>query len=698
MKFSWRRITAVLLTACSCVLADKSPVRDHDIVAGDYFTLGTVTSCKLSPDGKLVAYTESRWEKSEDKRNSDLWVVDTDTLERTRLTFDPAGDGSPTWSPDGRWIYFSTSRKRDEAKKPPYNGKKQVWRIRPAGGDMFPVTRLKDGISAYELAGDGKSLYYTVSKKHVDDDPWVELRKEFADLEYGHGVEKMSQVWKLDLESWRSEKLIDEERVVGQFAVSPDGSRIAMITTPTGELITNEGWSRVDVYDAASKEVSTLPDALWRKDAPSPYGWILGLGWSSDGRALSFRVDFDGYPGEVFVAHFDKAGHTGTQELTRPDDAYVTGHMEWIPDSHDLCFTADHHARTRVYCVGDINNGTQGGVSVLTPGDVCVNTFNFSGAGDKIAHIMADVTHTPDLFLGSVGQPSAPHKRITNVNPQVDTWKLPRIEVVKWKSPDGTDVEGILEFPPDYKPGTPLPTIVELHGGPTAASRLEFRFWIYGRTLFPARGWLLLSPNYRGSTGYGDRFLTDLIGHKNDRDIADILSGVDHVIAKGLADADRLAVMGWSNGGYLTNCLITHTTRFKAASSGAGVFDTVTQWLAEDTPGHVINFNQGFPWNKTDAMQRGSALYRVDKVTTPTLIHVGENDPRCPPAHSRGMFRALHHYLDVPSELVVYPGAGHGLRTYTHRQAKMEWDIKWFDHFVLDKSSDEPATSDPSVD
>jgi dipeptidyl aminopeptidase/acylaminoacyl peptidase len=157
--------------------------------------------------------------------------------------------------------------------------------------------------------------------------------------------------------------------------------------------------------------------------------------------------------------------------------------------------------------------------------------------------------------------------------------------------------------------------------------------------------------------------------------------------------------MGWSNGGYLTNCLITHTNRFKAASSGAGVFDVVTQWLAEDTPGHVINFNKGLPWNREQQMSRASPLFDVNRVTTPTLIHVGEKDPRCPPVQSKGLYRALHHYLKVPTELVVYPGAGHGLTSYEHRKAKMEWDEKWFNHWVLGRTSeDEPAQPGKSVD
>jgi dipeptidyl aminopeptidase/acylaminoacyl peptidase len=255
---------------------------------------------------------------------------------------------------------------------------------------------------------------------------------------------------------------------------------------------------------------------------------------------------------------------------------------------------------------------------------------------------------------------------------------------VAWTSGDGTPVEGILELPPDYRPSDgPLPMIVEIHGGPTSATRLELQYWIYGRTLMAANGYALLSPNYRGSIGYGDSFLTDLIGHENDLDVDDILTGVDAMVERGIADRDRLGVMGWSNGGFLTNCLITRGGRFKAASSGAGVLDQNIQWATQDTPGHNINFMNGvLPWQDPEAYRKASPLDGLGAVATPTLIHVGGDDPRVPPAHSRALYRALRQYLGVPTELVVYPGEKHSLQSYLHRKAKMEWDLAWFSHYL----------------
>jgi dipeptidyl aminopeptidase/acylaminoacyl peptidase len=679
-----RKATSLALLVLAGVAVAEPPPRDHDIVLEDYFDLAFITSCAMAPDGSRIAYTEMRWEPERDARNTDLWVVDADTGAPTRLTFDPAADTAPAWSPDGRWIYFASARTDGDGEDPPANGKTQVWRVGAAGGAITPVTRAAKGVQQFELSRDGRTLWYTVGADRVDEDRWKPLRERYEDLEYGHGEVTGSQLRKLDLVTWRSEQVVDDGRVIGAFTVTPDGRRVAMVTTPTEELITNEGWSRIDIHDVERGTTTTVPDRLWREEAPSPYGWIVSPTWSDDGRALALRVDFDGYPGEMFVAEIDDEGAATAFHVPRPNEVSVEGGLAWWPGTRDLCFVADDHARARLWCIREVRAGGHGGAFEVTPGDVVVEEFSFARAGDRVAYLRGDARSMPDLHVQALGDDAGPPRRVTSVNPQVDTWKLPQISVVQWTAEDGTTVEGILELPPDHDPAAgPLPLVVEIHGGPTSSTKHALRFWIYGRTLFAARGWALLSPNYRGSTGYGDAFLTDLIGHKNDRDVSDIIAGVDALIERGIADPDRLAVMGWSNGGYLTNCLVTRDQRFRAASSGAGVLDTVMQWSIEDTPGHVINYSQGFPWTNAAVMHRTSPLYQVDRIRTPTLIHVGEHDARVPPEHSRALHRALHHYLDVPCELLVYPDAGHGLTKHSHRKAKLEWDVAWFDYHVL---------------
>lgn len=682
-------IGLAVLFAWPVVAADRT----HDIQLEDYFSLSNISGCAISPDGMHVAYTEVRWQGEDERTNTDLWVVDVQSREVRRLTFDKAGVGSPTWSPDSRHIYYTSGRRLAGEKEPPLNGKNQVWRISRDGGEPFAVTRVADGVGSFELSKDGKSLYYTVSEEHTEDE-WKDLRGKYKDLQYGHGVEKFTQLHKLDLTNWRSEKLIDEKRVITTFAVAPDEAHIAMITTPDSTLLTNEGWSRVDLYNAAAKEVSIITEDGWRDDHPSPYGWIdYGLSWSADSKAIVFTVSFDGYPPDIYAAELMGDGPM-LWKVRRPTVTTVHGGTaRFVGKKRVICYLGEWKARVGILAISAVREGKQDAFLEVAVGDVAIRSFSFPEHADKPAMVMATTTHPPDVFL--VKGPPRDFERLTNVNPQVDTWKLPSIEIVKWIGADGDEVEGILELPPDYGGSEPLPLIVEIHGGPTAATLLELRFWIYGRTLMAAKGYALLSPNYHGSTGYGDEFMIDLIGRENEIEITDILTGVDAMVERGIADPDRLAVMGWSNGGFLTNSIITKTDRFKAASSGAGVIDMVIQWGTEDTPGHVVNFMKGsLPWSNTEEYIKASPLYELDKVTTPTLIHVGENDPRVPAAHSRALYRGLRHYLHVPTELVVYPGEGHGLTVYKHRKAKMEWDHAWFDKYLLGKGAEDEA-ADP---
>ncbi len=662
--------TLTTLLLCSLALAGE-PARTHVIQPEDYFTIGSIFEVAVSHDGKRVVWVESRWDKALDGRNEDLWVMELATGESRRLTFDPAGEGNPAWSTDGQQIYSTAGYRRAGDEKPPYDGERQVWRIAVDGGEPLAVTRIAGGIDHFELGGDDKAVYYTVREEQTEDE-WKSMRDDHGDLEYGHGIGKRSQLFKLDLSTWRSKMLLDTGRVVTDLAVAGNG-RIAMVTSPDEEKIHDEGWSRVDVLEPGAEQVQVVTPEGWRKQHHSPFGWINEVVWSGSGDRIAFSVDFDGYPTRIYAVDW-KNGDSRLQELSRPEGVTVEGGSLGFR-SDELCFIGDDHARYRVYA----ETGR-----LLTPGDIVAETFHFSRDGKVQVVVTGTLTTPPDLFrFDDKGKLT----RLTRINPQVDGWKIPQISLVQWEGEGGDTVEGILELPPDYKPEDgPIPMVVELHGGPTSATPYVFRFWIYGRTLLPARGIAVFSPNYRGSTGYGDKFLIDLVGRENDIDVKDILTGVDAMVQRGIADPDRLGVMGWSNGGFLTNCLITVTNRFKAASSGAGVIDQVLQWGIEDTPGHVINFMGGhYPWSEPEEYRAGSPLFALDKVTTPTLIHVGGNDPRVPAAHSRVLYRGLKYYVKVPTELIVYPGAFHGLTTWKHRLAKMEWDLAWFDRYLPGK-------------
>jgi dipeptidyl aminopeptidase/acylaminoacyl peptidase len=670
------RIVAAVLVVFSPVCAAAAPSRD--VTVDDYFSLASVSQVALSPNGKHLAYAEARWQNAGNDRKTDLWLIELRSGEVKQLTRDRANDRSLKWAADGATLYFLGNRKHEGEKKPPYDGKTQIWKLSLEGGEPADVTRSAEGVDAYDLSADGKTLYYTSETTLKEEDPFASLRERHDNLEYGHGSHKASRLWKLDLKTGQIEKILEDRRYIREFAVAPDGKRAALITTPDDRIVSFEGASRVDILDLETLKLAPLSDQLWRADAPSPYAWLEGLAWAPDGRRLAFNVVFDAYPAEIIVAEW-RDGKPTTSRVER-GKASVRGYgspLQWRTATQ-LCLLAEVRAQVQVQ---EASARLELG-AVWTPRNTVVSAFSFAADGETLAYVASDPQHLPEIHLRRGDEV----RRLTDLNSQAKNWKLPRVSIVAWKGANDTQVEGVLELPADYEKGKPLPLVVGLHGGPTTAIYAALDFSPYeGRMILPARGYALLLPNYRGSTGYGDRFITDLIGKENSVELEDILNGVDALIDSGVADRTRLGVMGWSNGGYLTNCLIARTPRFKAASSGAGILDTVTEWGINDEPAYAAALKGGHPWQKPDVYRRSSPIYDIGKVLTPTLIHVGAADERCPPGQSRMLYRALHEYVKAPTELVVYPGEPHSLGKLSSRKAKMEWDLAWFDHYLLNK-------------
>ncbi|MBN9521836.1 S9 family peptidase [bacterium] len=666
----------VLLVAVRPVAAQEKRV----VTPADYGSVATATEVAVSPDGTMVAYCVATWDEKADNRRTDLWVTTTDGKGTPRrLMSERANDRHPKWAADGSAVYVLRNRKAGDAKAPPLDGTAQVWRV-AVDGKAAPaaVTKVKGGVIAFDFAPKADAVFYTTDADVTDPDDFLKLRERYPKIEYGHGTRKVSELYRLPAAGGEAVKVLAEKRYVREFAVTPDGRRVAMITAPDDTVIRSEGDSRVDVWESGKV---TTTDQSWKTTAASPWPWLESLAWNEAGTRLAYCTIFDAYPTEIVVCRHGDGGWPATR-LPRGDRLQVRGYgspLRWVGDA--VYFVTDKDgfndiAGLRTDGSGGSGNSVVGVGGVVFAFDISPEhgTFVVRGSPTGLAEVVGP---------GKDGKPVV----LTDLNPQAKGWALPTVEHVTWKAPDGASVGGALELPPRYKKGEKkLPLVVAIHGGPTTSSTAAIQFDPHnGRLYFAAAGYAVLAPNYRGSTGYGNKFVTDLVGRENDLDVKDILAGIRHLIDAGIADPDRVAVMGWSNGGYLTNCLIAlpdPPVRIRAASSGAGILDTVAEWGFNDEPAYPRVFKTGLPWERPDLYRRTSPTYQLGNVKTPTLIHVGANDDRCPPGHSRMLYRALRENLNVPTQLCVYPGEPHGLGRLSHRRAKMEWDLAWFDRYL----------------
>jgi dipeptidyl aminopeptidase/acylaminoacyl peptidase len=596
------------------------------------------------------------------------------------MTHDRGNDRNPKWYQ--QYIFTLANRKREGDKKPPYDGSTQIWSVNEFLGHLRPVTQVEVGVAGYDIARYADSLYYQIDVNTSDEDAFAKLRSTFGHIEYATGVRKVSELYRLDLKTWRTEKICADNRYIREFAADVDGKRIAMVTAKDDSVIRSEGESRVDILELDSGKIVTPDTAPYRAKAHTPHAWLEGLAWNQAGSKVAFCAIFDGYPTELIVLSRSDSVWT-TEKQPRAGGTHVHGYgspLRWSKNT--LFYVAEKEGRSLILPVG-----------VPFPDkapDRVVTNFDLSdpSAQNVGVFLKADSGHFPDLYLAE-WKPGGKETKLTELHAHTKDWLLPKVSHVTWKAADGSSVGGVLELPPDYKPGTKLPLVVAIHGGPTTSTKEELSFDPHnGRLYFATAGYAVLCPNYRGSTGYGDKFVTDLIGRENDIEVKDILAGIQHLVKEGIADPDKVAVMGWSNGGYLTNCLITlkdPPVKFKAASSGAGIVDTVAEWGFNDEPAYPWVFKKGHPWETPEVYKRTSPTYGLGNVTTPTLIHVGGADERCPPGHSKMLFRAVREYQKVPCELCVYPGEPHGLTKLSNRRAKMEWDLAWFDKYVKGK-------------
>ena len=350
----------------------------------------------------------------------------------------------------------------------------------------------------------------------------------------------------------------------------------------------------------------------------------------------------------------------------------------WGPGG-SIYFIANTGVRTQLFHA----DGPDAAPRPLTAGDHSLVGWNVHAPTGRHVFGISKRESRGDVHLldGNGGNPV----KVTSVFDYLDeTFDLPVQEAIRWKGADGSEVEGLLYYPLGYEEGRRVPLVVQTHGGPAASDRFAFGYWANHVQILAARGYAVFKPNYRGSTGYGDAFLRDMVGHYFHQAHLDVMAGVDHLIEIGIADGERMAKMGWSAGGHMTNKIITHTDRFRAASSGAGAVNWISMYGQSDVRTYRTPWFGGTPWQEDapiDVYWGHSPLKDIHRVTTPTIVLVGENDARVPPPQSVELYRALRSN-GVDTHLYIAPREGHGWRELRHALFKVNVEIDWFERHV----------------
>jgi dipeptidyl aminopeptidase/acylaminoacyl peptidase len=626
------------------LLLPGSPARAADLrpfALEDIAGLRKISEVRVSPDGKGAVLAVRSANLATNRFETDLWIVPLDGSGPERqVTFRAGPDSSPRWSPDGGQIGFLSKR----------GDLTQVWSLPMGAGEARPLISHSESIAAFEWAPDGRHMLLIAPASDTEQQA---RKKKDKDDSYLLGRQwRNHQLWLASLEDGRIEPLTDASAHVLSAVWSPDGARVAFVSRPTPEDDSAEE-SRARILEAASRRARDVPGGERAQN----------LAWSPNGRALAFTRPFDarGVSREdLFVWTLDGgAARNLSSGLDRDVEA-----VRWSVGGAALDIL---YARGALSAVAH-HDLASGRIETLWAPGHTVEILERAGDG----WLYAPGDRPADLWVAGVRGEGA--RRLTRLNAAADGKALARVEVVRWKGESG-EVEGVLSKPHDYDPGRRYPLILNPHGGPRGRSGAEFDAQT---SYFTARGFVVLQPNFRGSTGYGDAFTRGNVADWGDGPLHDVMAGVDALIRKGVVDPKRLFIYGWSYGGYLTDWAITHTDRFRAAVSGAGVADLRMQYSLSDARRWRFDYFTGSPFTGNWPLyEKQSPITYIRQARTPTLFLHGEQDVRCPLPQGLMMHRGV---VDngVESQIVIYPREDHLFAEPRHILDKARRIADWF--------------------
>ena len=659
-----RRLTECLFLVC----AVTAPVLDGRVSAQtkramtpiDVIELPRVADPQLSPDGRRAVYVLDRADWKENRRVGHVWRINADGSSPVQLTYGQRGETNPRWSPDGKRIAFLTRRGDNEDT--------QLYVLENEGGEARQVMKHPAAVSNIQWAPDGKSIFFIApDAKTQEEKDREKLKDDVYAFEENY---KQRQLWSVNVADGSTKRITQGNYSVVGYSLSDDGSRVALHRA-SSPLLEHSRSSEVWVMNADGSGALQLT----RNDIAES-----GARLSPDNTQVLFTAGSN----ETFETYYNTSlfiapAAGGQARQVSADLPDVEEGAEWSKTGRAIYFVANYGVHSQLVEVDLASKA----IKPLTKGNHSIQAWDFVDSASRHIFVVNEPTRAEAWTLDASA--SAAMTQLTRAfDDTVARFALPKQERVEWKGADGIIVDGLLYYPSDYKTGTRYPLVVQTHGGPQASDKFGFGGTSSYVPVLAAKGYAVLKPNYRGSTGYGNAFLRDMVGHYFNQAHLDVMAGVDHVIKMGVADPDRLAKMGWSAGGHMTNKIITFTDRFKAASSGAGAANWVSMYAQSDIRTQRTSWFGGTPWEKNapiDKYWNDSPLKYVSNVKTPTIFLVGEEDRRVPSPQSVEMYRALKHN-GVPTRLYLAPREPHGWGELRHQLFKINAELEWFEQYV----------------
>lgn len=663
------------LTSAAFLVASLTvPLAARPVTVDALMELRDVSDVRLSPDGSEILYVVSHPDFDVDAWQAVLWRVPAAGGEPQRLTWRiplwnvPRPSSQVRWSPDGSRISFLAS----------VDGAPQVMVMGADGGEPHPITSIAGGARTYVWHPDSQRIAFLAPQPASEEEEKLREEKRWVELVDRHP--KPGRIWVQDEPGGEARPVTPLGHFVSGFDVSPDGKWIAYGAAAQPGYM-NTWRTRLYVVPWRGGEPRALVDRGGMNDSPR---------FSPDGATVAFLTTS---PGESILSNLRLATVPSSggevDELHRDADHWV-GEFLWAPDGESIFYLTNQNAGGEGAAMFEQQvfelSVPQGEVRKRTAGRRFVSSLTLSRDGTRAAYEASHASSMGDVFVASTGDWI--ETRLTDLHPQMRELDWGSLEPLSWRSFDGMEIWGLLMLPPRHRPGTRIPLVVYCHGGPVGgfsyAVYPQFPHIVGQASPYPSQamasaGMGVLFPMPRGGSGYGEAGFRMIVGAWGEPDYRDIMAGVDHLIEQGVADPDRLGVMGASYGGFMTSWIVTQTDRFAAASTGASVNDLADLWALSDAGDFLLDYF-GKPWENAQTYRRHSPLTHAAEISTPLLIQHGELDMRVPVAQARELYRVLEA-MGKTVELEIYPRGGHVLfepdLQREQQQRNLDWFVRW---------------------